>query len=117
MMETKTGGCHCKNIRYEVRIDLSQPVIECNCSHCQIKGLLLAFVPENDFTMTQGDGELTEYRFNTNKIQHLFCKKCGVQAFGKGENGGNKMSAVNVRTIDGIDLSTLNRVPYNGKDI
>jgi hypothetical protein len=117
-METKTGGCHCGKVRYEVNIDLTKPAIECNCSHCQIKGLLLEFVPESDFKQLSGENDMTEYRFNTNKIQHLFCATCGVEAFGKGEDDkGNKTVAINVRTIDDIDLSTITRMPYNGKDI
>lgn len=117
-METKTGACHCKKVKYQVEgLDLTQPVIECNCSHCQIKGFLLSFVPGQSFKITQGEENLTEYRFNTNRLQHLFCKTCGVQAFAKGEKDGEQMVAINVRTIDGIDLPALSRMPYNGKDI
>lgn len=117
-MQTKTGGCHCKKVRYEVEVDLAQPVIECNCSHCQIKGLLLSFVAGSQFTITAGEENLTEYRFNTTKLEHLFCKTCGVEAFCKGKDkDGNPTIAINVRTIDGIDLGTLNRMPYNGKDL
>jgi hypothetical protein len=117
-METKIGGCHCKKVRYEVEVDVSKPVIECNCSHCQIKGLLLAFVPGTAFKMTEGEEYLTEYRFNTTKLQHLFCKTCGVQSFCKGKDKeGNPTVALNVRTLDDIDLDTITRIPYNGKDI
>jgi hypothetical protein len=114
----KQGGCHCKSVRYAVKIDLSKEAIECNCSHCQIKGLLLIFVPKDDFTLTQGEENLTEYRFNTNKIAHMFCKTCGVEPFAYGgDNDGNAMAAINVRSIDDIDLSTVKRMPYAGKDI
>ncbi len=116
-MEKKIGGCHCKKLRYEVEIDLTQPVIECNCSHCQIKGLLLSFVPEEQFTLVSGEDALTEYRFNTNKIQHLFCATCGVEAFGRGKKqDGTPTIAINVRSIDDIELETLVRTPVSGKD-
>ena len=114
-MEKKTGGCHCKKVRYEVEVDLSKPVIECNCSHCQIKGLLLTFVPQTSLKVVSGEENLSEYRFNTEMIQHLFCKECGVQTFGRASKDGVPMSGLNVRTIDDIDLSTLNRVPFDGK--
>lgn len=116
-MKTETGGCHCKKVRYEVEVDLAQPVIECNCSHCQIKGFLLSFVPATSFRLVSGEGDLTQYTFNTHKIGHLFCSTCGVQAFGKGEDSeGNPTYAINVRSIDNIDLSVLNRLPYDGKN-
>jgi len=102
-------------MRYEVEIDLSQPVLECNCSHCEVKGLLLAFVPQSSIKMLSGEDNLTEYRFNTEKIAHLFCKTCGVQVFGRATKDGVAMSGVNVRTFDDIDLSTLKRMPFDGK--
>lgn len=69
------------------------------------------------FTVTSGTENLIEYRFNTQKIAHLFCATCGVQAFGFGEGeDGVKMAALNVRTIDNFDLSTLEIQALNGKD-
>jgi hypothetical protein len=115
-MEKRTGGCHCKAVRYEVEIDLSKPVLECNCSHCQVKGLLLAFVPASAMHIVSGEDNLTEYRFNTEKLQHLFCKTCGVQSFARGEKDGAGTYGINVRTIDDIDLSALTRIPYDGKN-
>lgn len=115
-METKTGSCHCKKVQYTATLDLSSPVIECNCSHCEAKGLLLTFVPVEQFILTRGEDAQTEYRFNTHAIQHLFCSTCGVQCFGKGQNpDGAKTAAINVRTLDGVDLGNLTRVSYDGK--
>lgn len=111
-METKHGGCHCGKVRYEVEIDLSKPVIECNCSYCERQGLLLSFVPGDKLVIASGEDALTEYHFNTGKIAHLFCSTCGVQCFGRSEGMG---AAINVRTIDGIDLSKLERMPYDGR--
>jgi hypothetical protein len=102
-------------VRYEVELDLTNPVIECNCSHCQIKGLLLSFAPASFLTAT-GEEHLSEYRFNKHVIQHLFCKNCGVESFGRGTApDGTDTVAVNVRTIDDIDLSKLQRTPFDGR--
>lgn len=115
-METKTGGCHCGAIRYEAKIDLSKPVIECNCSHCEAKSLLLAFIPRSDFTLLSDMEGLTEYRFNTKKIQHLFCKICGVQAFAFGTNPhGEETCAINIRSLDHVDLKSFDRLFVDGK--
>jgi hypothetical protein len=115
-MNTKTGGCHCKAVRYEVDIDLSQAVIECNCSYCEMRGLLLSFVPAESIKILTGEDELTEYRFNTEKIAHLFCKTCGVQPFGRAmREDGNVGYAINVRTIDAVNLAEVTRMPFDGR--
>lgn len=116
-MKTYAGGCHCGAVRYEVETDLAK-VITCNCSHCHKKGLVLTFVPESQFRLTKGsDDELTEYRFNKKVIRHLFCPVCGVQPYGRGQNSaGEKLVAINVRCLDGVELDTLDITPVNGKE-
>jgi hypothetical protein len=115
--KTYTGGCHCGKFRYEVDTDLAK-VIECNCSHCQKKGLLLNFVSPEQFRLTEGrEEELTDYLFNRKMIHHLFCPVCGVQSFTWGtDKEGKRMYSINVRCLDDIDLSALTLTPFNGKD-
>lgn len=113
-MQTYTGGCHCGAVRYEVETDLTK-VIECNCSHCHKKGLLLNFVDKDKFTLLSGADNLQEYLFNKKAIRHLFCKTCGVQSFAEGVTFP-KVS-INVRCLDGVDTRSLNVEAYNGKDI
>lgn len=115
-MKTYTGSCHCGAVAFTVTADI-QNAISCNCSHCKRKGVLLAFVPETDFTLIQGAESLSEYRFNTKKIAHLFCKTCGVQPFGKGVSpDGTSTIAINLNCIDEIDPETLTIQKVNGKD-
>lgn len=104
-------------MRYEVDTDLEK-VIECNCSHCEAKGLLLAFVMPEAFRLLQGsEEELADYQFNTKNIHHLFCPTCGVQSWAWGTNAeGEKMISINVRCLDDIDLAEIERTPVNGKD-
>ncbi len=113
-MEKKQGGCHCGKVRYEVEIDLAKTVIECNCSYCEKKGTLLSAVDGETLKVT-GEDELTIYHFNTGKIEHSFCKRCGVQCFGRADMDGKKGAMVNVRTIDDIDLSKVERMPFDGR--
>ena len=109
------GGCHCGKVRYEVETNLEK-VIECNCSHCYDKGLLLTFVPVDKFTLLSGESNLTEYQFNTGRIKHLFCKTCGVQSFSRGQNkAGESLIAINVRCLDDVDQSKLTLTPVDGK--
>lgn len=110
------GSCHCKKIHYEVDTDIKD-VISCNCSHCEIKGLLLTFVPASKFTLVQGEKDLTSYKFNTMKIDHLFCTTCGVESFSRGKDKeGNDTVAINVRALEGVSLDTLTLVPFDGKN-
>lgn len=110
------GGCHCGAVKYEVETDLGN-VIDCNCSHCHKKGLVLTFIEPTQFTLSSGEENLTEYRFNTERIAHVFCKTCGVQSFARGKRkDGSDMVAINVRCLEGIDLSNLKITHVNGKD-
>lgn len=110
-----SGGCHCGAVRYDVTIDLSKPVISCNCSMCGRAGTLLSFVPATQFTLRSGEDSLTEYRFNRKSIAHLFCKTCGIKSFARGSMpDGTAMVAVNVRCIDGVELDKLNIQHYDG---
>lgn len=112
--QTHAGGCHCGAVRFQATADVSN-VLECNCSHCSAKGLLLAFIPSDAFALEKGAEALTEYRFNTHNIAHQFCRVCGVQPFARAvAPDGKPTVALNVRTIDGIDETKLNRKPYDG---
>ena len=109
MKQTYTGGCQCGKVRYQVELDLANPVIACNCSRCGRLGSLLAFAPASDFKLLSGEGDLTDYQFNKHVIHHLFCATCGIQSFARGNrpSDGADVVAVNVRCLDGIEPDTL----------
>ncbi|MCA9373590.1 GFA family protein [Candidatus Peregrinibacteria bacterium] len=113
-MKTYKGSCHCGAVQYEVDTDLAR-VIDCNCSHCHMKGLVLNFVDQEKFRLTKGEDQLTSYQFNTKGIDHLFCKNCGTQSFAKGITF--PQVGINVRCLEGVDISKLTLEHYNGKDI
>jgi hypothetical protein len=119
MSETKTysGGCHCGAVRYEAKVDLSQPVIGCNCSMCGRVGSLLTFIPAGEFKLVSGEQSLTDYQFNKHVIHHLFCKVCGIKSFarGKGRDGGD-MIAINARCLDGVEPENLKVNAYDGRN-
>jgi hypothetical protein len=113
--KTHLGGCHCGQVRYEVTLDLTKPVITCNCSMCGRSGTMLSFTSATQFKLLSGDSALTDYLFNKKQIHHLFCRVCGIKSFARGTNpDGSPMVAINVRCLDGVDLSKLNVVPYDG---
>ena len=98
-----TGGCHCGAVRYEVDASLDG-AIACNCSICQKRGMVLVFTPRSNFKLLSGGDIMSDYRFNTHKIAHMFCKTCGVQSFARGvAPNGAPMVAVNVRTLADVE--------------
>ena len=90
----------------------------CNCSHCSKRGFILAFIPASQFTLLQGEDSLTTYHFHKKVIDHLFCKVCGIEAFGRGKGpDGTDTFALNLRCVDDLDLKALTLSEYQGKDI
>ena len=113
--QSYSGGCQCGAVRFTVEADLDQ-TITCNCSRCRPLGMILAFAPESAFDLRQGEGALSEYRFNQRKISHLFCATCGVQSFGKAAGpDGVPMVAINARCLDDVDLNALAPKPVDGR--
>lgn len=109
------GSCHCGEVTYSVDGDMPETAISCNCSHCRRKGFLLAFFPRTAFTLTAGEEALQTYRFNTHRLEHLFCKTCGTQSFAYGSGpDGTPMAAVNLRCVPACDLDALSLHKVDG---
>jgi hypothetical protein len=119
MAEEKTyvGGCHCGKVRYEVRMALDE-VAECNCSICSKTGTRLAFVAPEQFRLIAGGDQLTDYQFASKRIHHLFCRVCGIRSFARGTvPGGSEMVAINVRCLEGVDVSALPVRHFDGRSL
>ena len=114
-----SGSCHCQKVRYEIETDGPiERALSCNCSICQRKGTLLAFVPANRFKLLAGEEQLKDYQFGEKRIHHLFCSHCGVTSFSKAKDPkGNDMRAINVRCLEGVDLPSLALDYYDGRNI
>ena len=113
-----TGSCHCGTVKFEVDAGAGpDKVIECNCSHCSRKGLLLWFVPRDALRTLEGEDALATYTFNKKVIEHRFCRICGVQPYALGQMpDGAKMAAINVRCLEEFDLENVERKAVNGRD-
>lgn len=111
------GGCHCGKIRFSVDGNLEQ-VMECNCSLCTKRGTLHWFVPSTQFKLETPSSDLSTYTFNKHRIRHRFCGVCGCAPFAEGDDPkSGPMTAVNARCLEGIDLSTIARVPFDGRSL
>jgi hypothetical protein len=116
--KTYSGGCHCGNVRFEATTDPDKAVA-CNCSICQKHGLVLTFVGDAQFKLLSGEGDLAEYKFNRYLIHHRFCRNCGVETFARGTPPGAPapMVAINVRCLDGVDVTMLSPKPFDGRKL
>ena len=107
--------CHCGAVVVKVDADVPDQAVECNCSHCSIKGLILGAVPGDVTTVSQGQDQLQTYRFNRKVIEHRFCRTCGVQPYARGKGSdGQPMAMINLRAVPGVDFESIEIMPYDG---
>jgi hypothetical protein len=109
-----TGSCHCGRVRFKVE-GLIDEAMACNCSICRRKGSLLWFVPRASLTLLTPDEDAGTYTFNRHVIKHRFCPVCGIHTFGEGTApAGQRMAAINLRCLEGLDLATIRVTHYDG---
>lgn len=119
-MTTKTyqGSCHCGKVRFEADLDLAGGSGRCNCSICAKLRKWGVTVKPEAFRLLGGEEELSTYQFGTKAANHLFCRHCGVHAFGRGyiEIIGGAYYSVNVACLDGVDAAELAAIPVRYMD-
>lgn len=109
------GSCHCGKVAFEVEGEVSGAVA-CNCSMCSRKGSLLWFVPRDQLRLLTEEQDASTYLFNKHAIKHRFCSTCGIHPFGEGTDPkGNKMAAINLRCVEGLDLSSVPVKHFDGR--
>lgn len=109
------GSCHCGKVAFEVEGEIDS-AMSCNCSICQRKGSILWFVPRDKLRLLTADENASTYMFNKHVIQHRFCPTCGIHPYGEGTDPkGNRMAAVNVRCLEGIDLASVSVTQFDGR--
>ena len=117
MLQTYSGSCHCKAVRFEADLDLSQASFRCNCSICRRTRFWAAVALPGGFRLLAGEQELTEYLFNRRKNQHFFCRHCGVRPFGIGNDTPmGQMFGVNIGCLEGVTEEQLARIPITRVD-
>ena len=111
------GSCHCGRVAYEVEGTLDT-AMACNCSICERKGSLLWFVPREALRLTTPEDASQVYEFNKNVIKHRFCKSCGIHPYAEGISPkGAHMAAVNVRCLEGVDISRIPVKHFDGRKL
>jgi hypothetical protein len=87
-MTTRTGGCLCGAVRYEITTDPSAVAV-CHCTHCQRQsGAVFStnlVVPEAAYRQ-QGETKVFEDRGDSGKAVHRhFCGHCGSPILSRAE--------------------------------
>jgi hypothetical protein len=111
------GSCHCGKIEFEAEGEI-KAATACNCSICSRKGSLLWFVPREQLTVLTPEEDIGTYMFNKQVIKHRFCQTCGIHPYGEGTDPkGNKIAAINLRCIEGIDLASVPVQNFDGRSL
>lgn len=119
-MKTKVyrGSCHCGRVRFEVDLDLGAGLtFRCNCTYCTKVRSWFASVEPDAFRLLAGESDLAEYQFGQKRIQHMFCRHCGVRPFAKGytEDTGHFV-AIALATLDDAAPAELAVAPIQYLD-
>ena len=112
---THHGSCHCGRIAFDVDGEV-KGATACNCSICSRKGVLMWFVPRDQLHLLTPAADMATYTFNKHLIQHHFCPVCGMHPFGEVvDPKGNRMAAVNIRCLEGVDVEAVPVNHYDGR--
>ncbi|MDJ0908404.1 MAG: GFA family protein [Woeseiaceae bacterium] len=114
-MTTHYGGCHCGRVRFEVDAPANIEVTRCNCSICSKTGFLHLIVPNGDFRLLSGEGDIETYTFGTGAAKHKFCRHCGVKSFYIPRSHPDGVS-VNVNCLDEGTVASMEITDFDGQN-
>jgi hypothetical protein len=117
------GGCHCGNIRVQVR--LTRPpadvlIRSCACSFCRSHGTRTVSDPAGQADLWASDWDLVQrYRFGSRTADYLLCRRCGVYVGAVCETPSGRRTVINTLCLG--DRATFTQEParpnYDGEEI
>ena len=111
------GSCHCGRVAFEVEGEI-KGTFACKCSICQRKGSLLWPIPRERLLLLTAEDAASTYTFNKHAIKHRFCPVCGVHPYGEGvDQKGQAKAAINIRCLEGVDLSAIPVQNFDGRSL
>lgn len=74
------------------------------------------FASPERFRLGKPEPAVATYTFYRHAVKHRFCPTCGIHVFAQGADAqGNPFVAVNIRCIDGLDLSAVTVREFDGR--
>jgi len=109
------GSCHCGAVGYTlVSPEKINKATECNCSICSRDAALWVYPPATAVTF-KGLDSLVEYTFGNRNTFHDFCSVCGVAIRERFIPPKRMEMALNIRTMNGLDLPAVELEKEDGK--
>jgi len=110
MAEARNGACHCKAVRFRVRLsDDLATARRCTCSYCRMRGAIAVSAPLDGFEIVEGQEALSLYTFNTGSAKHWFCGRCGIYTHHQRRSNPNEYG-INVACLEGVSPFDFSQV-------
>jgi hypothetical protein len=92
------ASCHCGAVRLTVDAE-PETVTECNCSICRRYGVLWAYYPPAEVTLTAAEGATDIYMWDDRSIGFHRCKTCGCVTHWAPVDSARDRMGVNARLM------------------
>lgn len=104
---TYDGSCHCGAVRWKITLDLDEGTTRCNCTYCTKTGWWGCSSKPENFELVAGQDVLVPVNPDQVAVTRKRCGRCGLESFGAGDipEMGGPFVSINVRCLDGVDLS------------
>ena len=122
---TIKGSCHCGKTSFDIAAEIPEKLTRCTCSFCAKRGALLAYYSPAEFRFSAADEDDGMYRWNKKRVDHHFCKQCGVATFSDSPafeqdgswDGKTRRIGVNARLFDHYDAANAPVMVIDGKNL
>ncbi|HKB59159.1 MAG TPA: GFA family protein [Gallionellaceae bacterium] len=115
-MQAYQGSCHCGAIRFSFQAEPITGGVRCNCSFCSRRGTMVHLVPGEHFKAETRDDALAVYQSGPKRVQHYFCKHCGVSTFSEATRWPGQY-IVNLGCVEGVDTFALETTVFDGRHL
>ena len=101
-----TAQCHCGKNKFSFKSEPITTGVRCDCSICIRRGAVMSekYIPAEDFVPIPNLSELSDYRWNDEVVNNLFCKTCGIYPYHGNEEWGYRVNLGCVEQLNALDL-------------